>query len=106
MPKRSSVAKTETPVGDTKKRRGSHKTEVEETEPKVPRSQALLAITEIDNTHVRIELAAGWGFALPQKGEDDPGCLIMWDDENIAATVAAMNTALAGGGAAVPAPPN
>ena len=39
-----------------------------------------------------------WGNALPQKGENDPGCLIMWDEDNMGAMVAAFNMAIAGTG--------
>jgi hypothetical protein len=66
-------------------------------------SDALLDIFRLSESSVRVMLAPGWKSVLPQKGEDDPGCLIMWDDFNVDATVIRFNNAIAAGG--VPAPP-
>ena len=48
-------------------------------------------------SRVRVHLAEGWEHVLPQKGEDDPGCLILWDYDNLAASVPAFNQAIAKG---------
>lgn len=63
-----------------------------------PATEALLGIETLEEgAKVRVILAKGWENVLPQKGEDDPGCLIMWDDDNIAATMTAFNAAIAAG---------
>ena len=59
-----------------------------------PASEALLKIERLGCDELRVILAEGWDHVLPQKGEDDPGSLIMWDDDNVEATVAAFNAAI------------
>lgn len=63
-------------------------------------SEAIMTIEKLGEKKVRVVLADGWEHVLPRKGEDDPGSLIMWDDDNVDATVAAFNAALT----AVPLP--
>ena len=97
----------ETPVtvAKAKKRKVSREdSERDATGQRVPRSEALFRITRIDDATVRVELAKGWEFVLPRKVDEDPACLIMWDEDNVEATVNAMNAAAAaaGGGAAPP----
>lgn len=57
-------------------------------------SEAILRMEELEEGKVRVILADGWNHVLPQTIEEDPGCLIIWDDNNINATVAAFNNAL------------
>ena len=54
-------------------------------------------------TKIRLHIEPGWESVLPKTNEDDPGCLIMWDDDNIAATVKNFNAAIAA--TAVPGAP-
>jgi hypothetical protein len=68
-------------------------------------SEAIVAIKKLEDDKFELTMADGWKDVLPKKGEDDPGLLIMWDDDNIAATVTNFNGA---GGNAPPflgAPP-
>lgn len=81
--------------GDTKKRKVSP----DSVHRRCPASEALRGIERINEKQVRVILAEGWENVLPHKGEDDPGCLIMWDHDNISATVAAFNAAMAAGAA-------
>ena len=65
-----------------------------------PAEDALLGVkVEEGGAKVRVILAEGWENVLPQKGEDDPGSFIMWDDDNIAATVIDFNAAIVAGAA-------
>jgi hypothetical protein len=58
-----------------------------------PASDAILDIKKLQGGKVTLIMADGWENVLPKKGEDDPGVLIMWDDDNIAATVTNFNGA-------------
>jgi hypothetical protein len=68
------------------------------THEHVSADDAILA-TETSNSGqtVTLTMAPGWEHALPQTFEHDPGCLVMWDDENCVATVKAFNAAIANG---------
>jgi hypothetical protein len=56
-------------------------------------SDAILSIEEVEDGKLRLTMADGWDDVLPKKGEDDPGLLIMWNNNNMAATVQAANDA-------------
>jgi hypothetical protein len=67
--------------------------------------EAIVGIKKLEDDKFELTMADRWKDVLPKKGEDDPGLLIMWDDDNIAATVTNFNGA---GGNAPPflgAPP-
>ena len=64
--------------------------------------EALVDIETLAEGKICVVLAEGWENVLPQEGEDDPGALIMWEDDNVDSTVAAFNAAIPGG--AVPPP--
>mmetsp|Transcript_23567 Transcript_23567/g.39998 ORF Transcript_23567/g.39998 Transcript_23567/m.39998 type:complete len:169 (-) Transcript_23567:752-1258(-) len=68
---------------------------------KIPASDALFKIEELGPKKFKVTLHDDWKHVLPQT-EEDPGCLIMWDDNNLVQTVNAFNVAIAGG--AVPPP--
>jgi hypothetical protein len=59
------------------------------------------AIVHMEKTNdggtVILTMAPGWEHVLPQTFEEDPACLIIWDDNNIAATVNAFNVAIGNG---------
>ncbi len=50
-----------------------------------------------DGGTVTLTMAPGWEHVLPQTVEEDPACLIIWDDNNILATVNAFNAAIGNG---------
>jgi hypothetical protein len=50
-----------------------------------------------DRRTVTLTMARGWERVLPKTFEEDPACLIMWDNENCEATVNAFNAAIATG---------
>jgi hypothetical protein len=72
---------------------------------------AIDAIKKIEviepRSRILVHVEPGWESVLPKTKEEDPGCLIMWDDDNIAATVDNFNAAIvtAAPGAPVPVPP-
>ncbi len=61
---------------------------------KVAAEDAILAIERCDDGTVQLTLARGWKKVLPKKQEEDPASLILWDDDNLLATVEAFNAAL------------
>jgi hypothetical protein len=48
-----------------------------------------------DGGTVTLTMSPGWEHVLPQTFEEDPACLIIWDDDNILATVNNFNVAIA-----------
>lgn len=66
---------------------------------RVPAPDAIKAIKKTrDGTgDVLVTMQHGWEDVLPKTKEDDPGSLIIWHDNNVAATVAAFNAAIAQG---------
>ena len=73
------------------------------------RCPAINAIRNIEilqaGTKIRLHVEPGWESVLPKTNEDDPGCLIMWDDDNMAATVKNFNAAIAAAVPGAPVPP-
>ena len=60
-------------------------------------ADAILDVKDIGNGKLLLTMADGWEDVLPKHGEDDPGVLIMWDDDNFAQTVANFNAAVVAG---------
>jgi hypothetical protein len=68
-------------------------------EPRRKQCDACDAVEDLSDTTVSLSLADGWERVLPQKGEDDPELLVMWNASNVRQTVASIN---AGGGSGLP----
>ena len=60
-------------------------------------AEAILEIKDMGNGKLLLKMADGWEHVLPKDGDNDPGFLIMWDDDNLVATVSNFNTAVADG---------
>ncbi len=97
-----------------KKRKGSPLLESNKRTKKVRKSRnddevaaedAIVAIKQNKDGTVTLTMAPGWKKVLPKTSQKDPGCLIMWDDDNILATVNAFNAAMLNPDPNGPAPP-
>jgi hypothetical protein len=55
---------------------------------------AVVAIRRTRDGKIKVTLAAGWRHVLPKTLDDDPAFLMVWNDDNILATVNAFNQAL------------
>ena len=66
----------------------------DEEENRCPAIEALKEVKEIEAGKFSVELAEGWKDLLSKVGEDDPALLVIWEDVNVDATVAALNGAV------------
>ena len=64
-----------------------------------PAIEGLKEVKEIDGGKISIQLAKEWEHVVSKIGDDDPVALVIWDDDNVDSTVAALNGAVQQGAA-------